>query len=308
MAWNGAGNFQRTNGSYSGATVWQDDQNAGYSITASRVDTHDQDIAQGINNCLAKDGQNAAAGNLNIGNYRLTAVGAATARTDAAQAAQVQDGDFIWLGNTAGTATAQTATSAPTFTAYKTGQKFRMKIAGGLGSTGSTNTAHTLNINGIGAKSIVNQSGTNPTIGTWVAGAILECVYDGTNFVITNDPGGWLTYTPTVTASGSMTVSSLVVNDAKYRKTGTTVELWLSLTMTLGGTASSTIYATLPINNIGYDGTTTFTNFTYDSATVVSYGLFANTSTLQFAKDLTAANWGLGPTKQVRTNFSYSAV
>lgn len=223
-------------------------------------------------------------------------------------AGEVQNGDYIWLGTTGGTATAQTASASPAITAYKTGQKFRMKIGAGLGSTGSTNTAHTININSLGTKNIVNQSGTNPTIGTWVAGALMECIYDGTNFVITNDPGGWLTYTPTVTASGSMTVSSLVINEAKYRKTGTSVNLWLHLTMTLGGTASNTLFATLPINTVAYDAATGFFSLNYDGATVLSYGLMNSATLLSFARDTALTNWGLGVTKAVRCHIVYSSV
>lgn len=304
MGWSG-GNYTKGNAATGG---WVGDASLGIGIEAGRHDTQDNDFATGIDQCLNKDGSNAATGNLNLGGFRYTNGAAATARTDLAQVGQVQDGDYVWLGTTGGTATAQTATAAPAITAYKAGQKFRMKIGASLGSTGSTNTVHTLNINGIGAKNIVNQSGTNPTIGTWVASALMECIYDGTNFVITNDPGGWLTYTPTVTASGSMTVSNLTVNDAKYRKTGTTVNLWLTLTMQLGGTASNTIYATLPINAVSYDGSTTFTNISYDAAPIMSYGTFTSATTIQFARDVAATNWGLGATKQIRAHFSYSAV
>lgn len=244
MPWSG-GVFNRLNG----ATGWVDDANAFIGIEATRHDTQDNDFRDGINACLNKDGSNAVTGNLNIANYRLTAVGAATARTDAPQAAQVQDGDFIWLGTTGGTATAQTATATPAITAYKAGQKFRMQIGSGLGSTGSVATAHTININSIGAKNIVNnEDSTNPTLGTWVAGALMELVYDGTNFRITNDPGGWLTYTPTVATDSGGSVSAVTANRAQYRKRGKTIEL--SLNVSFSTTAvGATVTCTLPVNS-----------------------------------------------------------
>ena len=137
----------------------------------------------------------------------------------------IQNGDYIWLGTTAGTATAQTASATPAITAYKAGQKFRMKIGTSLGSTGSTATAHTININGAGAKNIVNnEDSTNPTIGTWIAGAIMELVYDGTNFCITNDPGGWLSFTPSFGVSAGGTSGEVNVHSL-FRKHKKTIEL-----------------------------------------------------------------------------------
>jgi hypothetical protein len=59
MSWS-AGVFTRTNGTYSGASVWASDAAAAIKIQSSRHDTHDQDIAQGINACVAKDGSNTA--------------------------------------------------------------------------------------------------------------------------------------------------------------------------------------------------------------------------------------------------------
>lgn len=57
-AWSG-GSFTRTNGTYTGASVWASDQGAGVNITSARADIHDQDLATGINQCVNKDGSNA---------------------------------------------------------------------------------------------------------------------------------------------------------------------------------------------------------------------------------------------------------
>lgn len=66
MPWNGSGTFSRTNGVNTGSTTWQQDRDAGTKILASRHDTHDQDLGDGINNALAKDGQNAATGDIDF--------------------------------------------------------------------------------------------------------------------------------------------------------------------------------------------------------------------------------------------------
>lgn len=78
MAWNGSGTFTRTNGANSGATTWTQDRDGAVKITASRHDTHDQDLATGINACLAKNGENAMTGNLNLGTNDITNGGDAT--------------------------------------------------------------------------------------------------------------------------------------------------------------------------------------------------------------------------------------
>lgn len=82
MAWSGS-TFTRTNGTYSGATVWEQDYNAGQNISPLRVDIHDQDLATGINNCLNKNGANSPTANINWGGYRITNLGNATTDTDA---------------------------------------------------------------------------------------------------------------------------------------------------------------------------------------------------------------------------------
>jgi microcystin-dependent protein len=53
MPWDGSGNFTR----YYGATGWVDDKNAAIKILASRHDTHDTDLASGVNACLTRDNQ-----------------------------------------------------------------------------------------------------------------------------------------------------------------------------------------------------------------------------------------------------------
>lgn len=291
MAWAG-GNFTRVYGT----SGWTNDASSGTGIEPGRHDTQDNDLADGITACINKDGSNAMTGNLNLGSNKIVSLAAATNRTEAAQVAQVQDGDYIWLGTTGGTATAQTATAAPAIAAYKAGQKFRMKIGAGLGSTGAAQTAHTLNINSLGAKNFVNQDGTNPTAGTWIASAILEAVYDGTNFVIVNDPGSWQAWSPSL-AINSGTISGVSVATARYRKDQSkvvTLTLKVSFSTTTGGanvqitglpvnfaqsTAAYNAY-TVPVN---YGGTGSVGQAYNDSGTQISV-----------IRDQASTPWGTG--------------
>lgn len=58
---------------------------------------------------------------------------------------------------------------------------------------------------------------------------------------------GLTAWTPTITASGSMTISGTpTINYAKYLRFGKIVRISISVTLTTAGTASSTIYLSLP--------------------------------------------------------------
>lgn len=63
MGWDGSGNFNRTNGTNSGAETWQDDAAASTKILADRHDTHDQDLADAIGACITKDNQSKPTAN-----------------------------------------------------------------------------------------------------------------------------------------------------------------------------------------------------------------------------------------------------
>lgn len=88
MPWAG-GTFTRTNGTYSGAAVWQSDAAAAIKIRADRHDTHDQDLAQGINNTLTKDGQNSPNQHISWGGFKITSLGAGAAAGDAVNKGQL---------------------------------------------------------------------------------------------------------------------------------------------------------------------------------------------------------------------------
>lgn len=176
MPWSG-GVFNRLNG----ATGWVDDANAFIGIEAGRHDTQDNDFRDGINNTLAKDGTNAATGNLNLGNNRITNLASATATSDAATMGQVQNGAAIWCGTSGGSANAQTLTPSPAIASYVAGQRF-------LFIAGYTNTSSvTINVSAVGAKNVF-LSETNAAAAAYMIrqGFLYEIIYDGTQFVVLN--------------------------------------------------------------------------------------------------------------------------
>tara|TARA_R100000315_G_scaffold17302_1_gene6075 strand:- start:654 stop:1919 length:1266 start_codon:yes stop_codon:yes gene_type:complete len=206
MPWSG-GAFTRTNGVHTGATLWAQDRDAGTKILASRHDTHDQDLADGINSTLEKSGSNAATGNLNIGSNRLTAVADGTAKTDAATVNQIQSNAPAFQATDTGTANAYVIALSPAVTAYAAGQAFTFKA--GAAST----TASTLNVNGLGTKAIKKLHDQDIASGDIESGSIVTVVYDGTNFQMTSQlatEGGGVT----LSGSTANTVTTVTGADA----------------------------------------------------------------------------------------------
>jgi hypothetical protein len=304
MAWAG-GQFTRANG----ATEWRDDANLGTGIEPGLHDAQDNDLADGINQCINKDGSNAFTGNANLGGFKATNIAAATLRTDAPQVAQVQDGDFIWLGTTSGTATAQTASASPALAAYKAGQKFRMKIGAGLGSTTAAGALHTLNINSLGVKAILDQTEANPSAGNWIAGAIMEVVYNGTAFIITNDPSGWQTWSPTLAISVG-TISNINITWARYIKQNKKVTLQLSSIFTLNGGSPYLEVTGLPVNlQSPVAGVLNWTSLNQVGG--VNYvGITYNNSATNLGnlRDVNVSNWGTAADARLFWTITYLGV
>jgi hypothetical protein len=67
-----SGSFSRTNGTNTGSTLWASDKTDGTKILASRHDTHDQDLADGINACVLKLGTNIHATSSGTNTVTLT--------------------------------------------------------------------------------------------------------------------------------------------------------------------------------------------------------------------------------------------
>lgn len=175
MARNGSGTYVRVHD-------WTDDRDAAIPITASRVDEEMDDVATALTNSLAKDGQTTPTANLPMGGYKLTGLGSGSARTDSLTAGQVQD-SATQHGTVGGTANAITLTLTPAITAYAAGQRFSF-VAGAV-NTGAV----TLNVSAVGAKAIT-KNGTAALVGGEIAnGALIEAIYDGTQFqLVSNNP------------------------------------------------------------------------------------------------------------------------
>jgi hypothetical protein len=186
---------------------------------------------------LAYDGQTVPVANLPMGSYIHTGVGNATARTNYASAAQVQDSTLTYLTSISGTDTI-TAIAPVSMSALAAGQTFRFIAAGA-----NTTTAVTLNINSIGAKNITKNGTTALAAGDIPSGSIVVVVYDGTQFQLTTLP----TYTPTFNLTTNNTWTG------KQTFTGTSSVLSSKFVNALEGV---TVSATAATGTINYDVTT----------------------------------------------------
>lgn len=175
MGWSGTApsqSFSRTDGSRTGSTVWQQAAAADVDIVADDHDTHDEDLASGINACLKKDGGNQPTANLPMNSNKHTGVAAASSRTDYADSGSVADGDMDWVGNLSGTNTYTASSNNFAPAAYVQGMQVRVRVVNA--NTG----AATFNYNSIGAKDIVKNGDVALSSGDLVAGGIYTLTYD----------------------------------------------------------------------------------------------------------------------------------
>jgi hypothetical protein len=177
------GTFSRTDGTRTGSTVWTQARDAGVKIVSSGHDTHDQDIAGGLNALLLKNGENTPTANLPMATKKHTGVGNGTARTDYLAVGQLQDGAVNYAAATVSSSNVYVATLAPAVTAYGTGLTVNLEFA-------AINTASaTINLNGVGAKTIKDIYGGALIGGELVPGGIMTLIYDGTDMLLAgNNP------------------------------------------------------------------------------------------------------------------------
>lgn len=172
MPFNGSGVFSRV---YN----WVTDRNNGINILASRVDTEDDGFASGLTLCITKDGQSTPTADIGFGGFKVKNIGSATLASDAVNAGQIQGNLLTYYADT-GAADVYVFTTSPTVTSYVAGQSWLVKIA----NTNLTTTP-TINMNGVGAKTIKQNDGTSvPPIGSLVAGGTYTFTYDGTNMQV----------------------------------------------------------------------------------------------------------------------------
>lgn len=109
-------------------------------------------------------------------------------------------------------------------------------------------------------------------------------------------------WTPTYSASDAMTYTSVTTFFGYFRIIGNTCEIFLTTSGTTGGTASSKLFATLPVNNIDISGT--LASYTRDTISVASITYYDDTHNIVVIK-YDGSNYGLGVDRRITVNGSY---
>lgn len=202
MSWDGSGNFVRGDGSRTGATTWTQARDASVTVNAPDADTHDQDIADGLENCVTRDGQNSPSTNLPMNAKKHTGVADASANSEYAAYGQLLAlvTPFVAAANVGGTAGAITLSPTPTITSYETGKGFRFFIE-------TVNTgAVTLAVGSNAAVTMRRSDGTAFVAGDLPVGRLVIAIYNGSQWRTDVDPpsesGGEGTITAIVAGSG----------------------------------------------------------------------------------------------------------
>ena len=234
MGWSG-GTYTRSDGVFTGTSIWQSNRDAGTKIVADRHDTHDQDLATGINQAINKDGSNAFTGAANLGSQKITSLADGTAHTDGVNAGQIQDGGLIFQATDSGSANTYAIALTPAVTAYVAGQVFHFKAAN------ASSGASTLNVNALGAKNIKKKNDQDIAAGDIEQNAIVSVIYDGTSFQMLSQLG---------TSAGSMS-SWTLSGDSGSNQTindGNTVDI-------AGGTGIDTVAGSTDTVTVSIDST-----------------------------------------------------
>lgn len=159
MAFDGNGTFIRTDGIRSGSDLYAQQDAAGVDIETSFMDFAQQDIAEGLTNCITKDGQTTPTANLKMGGFRHTNVSDPTLNN---QYETLNDAHKKWTPpiTATGTVNALVGTYAPALPVLIDNQHFFVKNSAGF----NTSPGPTFNPSGFGNYQIKARGNTSLVI------------------------------------------------------------------------------------------------------------------------------------------------
>lgn len=221
---------------------------------------------------------------------------------------RAETGGYTYVSTSGGSANAQTLSPSPAPTAYTAGDVYKFIPS-------ATNTsALTLNVSGLGAKSVKCPNGDACIGGEVASGQVVEVTYNGTNFILTSFEPVWTNWTPTYsTDAGTLTLMTTAI--AQFKHWGDRIEIILRAT---GGSLASAdadyISATLPKNaDLGSSNQLivwpAYCTQSSPSATGVSVAFIQNGATgeIRIYKDasLTTDGWDIGSGLSIATGGTY---
>lgn len=156
---------------------WQTDQANGIGIRSDYHDSEDDNFAAGLNLSINVAGGNTPTANLPMSGFKHTGAANGSAATDYATLGQAQTLTSSYAVDSSGT-DAYAITVSPAIAGYVTGQQFSFYPA-----TANTGAA-TLNVSGLGAKTIKKDKNTDLADNDIIVGQIVRVIYDGTNFQV----------------------------------------------------------------------------------------------------------------------------
>jgi hypothetical protein len=116
----------------------------------------------------------------------------------------------------------------------------------------------------------------------------------------------WFNYTPTYSANGSMTYTTVTTTYAKWRVSGKTMFYALQASGTTGGVANTQLQATPPVTIVdtrAYPGSCNVIDGT--AAAVVGTGGANGTTGVIFARKFDSSNWALGAGRVMQSSGFY---
>lgn len=150
----------------------------GTTISSTVQNNTTADFANGLSNCITRDGQGPATSNISLGSNQINNLANGTHLTDAVNYTQVQNSNLQFATATGTNTILLTTAVAPA--SYGQGQTFRFVAAGA--NTGAV----TINLDSLGAKALTKGGATALVGGEIANGAMIEIVYDGTQFQLQN--------------------------------------------------------------------------------------------------------------------------
>lgn len=192
MGWSG-GTFSRVHN-------FSADASAGIQAQASRFDAEFDEYKTGLENCVTRDGQNAASGNLPMGGNRHTGVGAATSAAEYLRADQNTQQVGIWVVGHSPSAGVFSASTDVFPAALQDGMRIQAKVSSNnfivSASTG------TIVINGLTAPVF---TGGNQVVAS--QSAVFEAYYDDSQWNLISPNPTRINFQSLLTGSNDTTQS-----------------------------------------------------------------------------------------------------